>query len=176
MIPGRPLDNRGGAGGSSSRARPLRVCLVSGEYPPDEGGVADYTALLAAELARAGHAVEVLTSGRGRGAAAAATAKGGPLVLRSMPRWDLWTPRRVASCVGRTRPDVVHLQYQTAAFDLSPWVAAVPWWLGRRRGAITAVTYHDLLVPYLFPKAGPLRQWVTWVPARHADLTVATNV
>lgn len=39
-----------------------------------------------------------------------------------------------------------------------------------------AWTYHDLLVPYLFPKAGPrLRRWVTEKPAQSAQLAVVTN-
>jgi glycosyltransferase involved in cell wall biosynthesis len=36
-------------------------------------------------------------------------------------------------------------------------------------------TFHDLRVPYLFPRAGPLREWVTRVLARASDATVVTN-
>jgi glycosyltransferase involved in cell wall biosynthesis len=46
----------------------------------------------------------------------------------------------------------------------------------QRRGLRVAWTYHDVLVPYLFPKAGQrLRRWVTDWPARVCDLTIATN-
>jgi glycosyltransferase involved in cell wall biosynthesis len=38
------------------------------------------------------------------------------------------------------------------------------------------VTFHDLKVPYLFPKAGPLRDWVVTLLARHADTVIATNL
>ncbi len=38
-----------------------------------------------------------------------------------------------------------------------------------------AWTYHDLLPPYLFPKAGPLRARVTERPATRADLVIVTN-
>ncbi len=37
------------------------------------------------------------------------------------------------------------------------------------------VTFHDLRVPYLFPKAGPVREWVTRMPARSSDAVIATN-
>jgi glycosyltransferase involved in cell wall biosynthesis len=37
------------------------------------------------------------------------------------------------------------------------------------------VTFHDLKVPYLFPKAGPLRAWVVTTLARHADAAIVTN-
>ena len=43
----------------------MRVCLVSHGFPPHERtGVEVYTAALAAELARQGHAVEVLAPRR----------------------------------------------------------------------------------------------------------------
>jgi glycosyltransferase involved in cell wall biosynthesis len=37
------------------------------------------------------------------------------------------------------------------------------------------VTFHDLRVPYLFPKAGPLRRWVVDELARRCDLAITTN-
>jgi glycosyltransferase involved in cell wall biosynthesis len=51
---------------------------------------------------------------------------------------------------------------------------AVGRWCGK--GYSVAWTYHDLLVPYLFPKAGSrLRNAVTMRPAHVADLTIVTN-
>jgi glycosyltransferase involved in cell wall biosynthesis len=71
--------------------------------------------------------------------------------------------------------DWLHVQYQTGAFAMHPAINVAPaWW--RRQGLRVAWTYHDILVPYLFPKAGSfLRRWVTDLPARQCDLTVATN-
>jgi glycosyltransferase involved in cell wall biosynthesis len=37
------------------------------------------------------------------------------------------------------------------------------------------VTFHDLKVPYLFPKAGPLRDGAVTLLARHSDAAIATN-
>jgi glycosyltransferase involved in cell wall biosynthesis len=37
------------------------------------------------------------------------------------------------------------------------------------------VTFHDLRIPYLFPKAGPVREWVTRHLARTSDAVIATN-
>jgi len=39
----------------------------------------------------------------------------------------------------------------------------------------TVVTFHDLKVPYLFPKAGPLRWWVNLALARWSDAVIVTN-
>jgi glycosyltransferase involved in cell wall biosynthesis len=36
-------------------------------------------------------------------------------------------------------------------------------------------TFHDLRVPYLFPKAGALRGWITFELARASDAVIATN-
>ena len=42
-------------------------------------------------------------------------------------------------------------------------------------GSPTVVTFHDLLAPYLFPKAGRLREWANQLLARSATTVVATN-
>jgi glycosyltransferase involved in cell wall biosynthesis len=67
------------------------------------------------------------------------------------------------------------VQYQAGAFSLHPAINFAPaWW--QRQGRRVAWTYHDLLTPYLFPKAGKrLRRWATEAPARVCDLTIATN-
>ena len=41
------------------------------------------------------------------------------------------------------------------------------------RGSCT--TFHDLRPPYLFPKAGPLRDYVTHRLARASDAVIGTN-
>jgi glycosyltransferase involved in cell wall biosynthesis len=56
------------------------------------------------------------------------------------------------------------------AINLLPWrLRALP-----RRPAVV-VTFHDLLEPYLFPKAGPARRWITQRLARDADAVIVTN-
>jgi glycosyltransferase involved in cell wall biosynthesis len=68
--------------------------------------------------------------------------------------------------------DVLDVQYQAAAYGMHPAINVVPRDRGRPR---VAVTFHDLKVPYLFPKAGPLRQGVVWMLARRADGVIVTN-
>jgi glycosyltransferase involved in cell wall biosynthesis len=72
---------------------------------------------------------------------------------------------------------VIHVQYQAAAYAMHPAINFWPWRV-RRLGAgrpRTAVTFHDLKVPYLFPKAGPLRRWVVNELARRSDAAITTN-
>jgi glycosyltransferase involved in cell wall biosynthesis len=74
------------------------------------------------------------------------------------------------------------MQYQAAAYAMHPAINLFPrrLRLGHRPGQdipqpLAAVTFHDLKVPYLFPKAGPLRSWVIEELARSSDVAVTTN-
>ncbi len=150
----------------------MRVALISGEYPPMRGGVADYTALLAAGLVRFGVEVSVLTSTRVSGTFTTTS----PQVFPWVESWDarVWT--RVRDHVARLRPDVLHVQYQTGAFGMSLGVNLLPW-LNRlvpHRPRLV-VTFHDLKEPYILPKLGRLRHLATHILAAGADAVVATN-
>ncbi|MCI0478185.1 MAG: glycosyltransferase family 4 protein, partial [Anaerolineales bacterium] len=99
-------------------------------------------------------------------------------VLRTIPRWD-WSQRSaLLKTIASTRADIVHIQYQTGAFGMHPMINFLPRFIpppGKKGGVGVAVTFHDLLPAYLFPQAGPLRDWVTFQLARGADAVVATN-
>jgi glycosyltransferase involved in cell wall biosynthesis len=62
---------------------------------------------------------------------------------------------------------------------MHPAINLAPWGWRHSRGGrrfCIAWSYHDLLVPYLFPKAGArLRRWVTELPATDSDLVIVTN-
>ncbi len=148
------------------------VLFVTGEYPPMSGGVGAYTAKLGAELATRGLTVSVLTSVHAK---EEATARIGVTVHPIMRRWGWPIWPCVAQLATRLGASWIHVQYQTAAFGMHPAVNLAPlWW--KRKGLCVAWTYHDLLVPYLFPKAGArLRTWVTEKPAVVCDLTIVTN-
>jgi glycosyltransferase involved in cell wall biosynthesis len=148
----------------------MRILFVTGEYPPLEGGVGAYTAALGSALVAQGAQVGVLTGARAQG-----DHPPGVAVHTEIGRWGPGAPRRAAALAREVGAEWIHVQYQTAAFAMNPAVNfAPPFW--RRRGLRVAWTYHDLLPPYLFPKAGrTLRSWVTRRPAHGADLVVVTN-
>ncbi len=59
---------------------------------------------------------------------------------------------------------------------MHPAINVLPWWLRQQRQyPAIAVTMHDLLLPYLFPKAGLSRRWVTQRLMRDADAVIVTN-
>ncbi|HUT21565.1 MAG TPA: glycosyltransferase, partial [Anaerolineae bacterium] len=95
----------------------MRIVLVSGEYPPMQGGVGDYTREMAREFAAQGHAVWVVVSN----ALATAYAERDALPWRVLPvvedwRWRCWRP--IIDAVREVKPDVVDIQYQAAAYDM----------------------------------------------------------
>jgi glycosyltransferase involved in cell wall biosynthesis len=140
-----------------------------------QGGVADHTAHLAQHLVGLGVDVSVLTS-----IAAASNLQSPVFNLQTYPiitGWGLGCWRQIGRWLAEHRPDVLHIQYQAAAYDLGGWVNWLPWWLRRRRARPRlVVTFHDLRVPYLFPKAGPWRGRSILALARNTDAAIVTNV
>jgi glycosyltransferase involved in cell wall biosynthesis len=160
----------------------LKIGLVTGEYPPMQGGVGAFTQELARALAEAGHEVHVITAQEARPDWAPRRFWGWrdpidlpyALLHPRVRRWWWGAVGVVADVTIRHDLDLVNLQYQAAAFDMRlPAINFLNW---RLRGlAQTIVTFHDLRVPYLFPKAGRLRPAVVSYLARSAAGVVATN-
>lgn len=155
----------------------MRVLFVTGEYPAMQGGVGDYTRRLSQALGLLGSDVHVLTHADAggdhlRAPAAAYEPTVHPRLQR--PGWNLWG--HVRTLVGEVQPDVVHIQYQSAAYGLHPAVNLLPARLHVQHKRLPVVaTFHDLKYPYLFPKAGPLRWQTVLRLARDADASVVTN-
>ena len=142
----------------------MRIGLITGEYPPMQGGIGAYTRILARSLAALGHEVEVLCR--------VGASEDDPTIqlVPSIPTWDMGTIPTIRRWARDL--DVVNLQYQTAAFDMSPFVHFLPDVI---RSTPVVTTFHDLRFPYLFPKAGRLRDWIVAHLARSSDGVIATN-
>lgn len=146
----------------------MRIGLITGEYPPMSGGIADYTAILAQEFAAVGHDVFVLTS-------SAARVEKPPDSVHVSPTVTNWNRAFFGAVNGWAsghRLDVVNLQYQTAAFQMAGLLHFLP---SRFRNTPFITTFHDLRFPYLFPKAGPLRPWIVTQLARRSAGCIVTN-
>ena len=149
----------------------MRILFVSGEFPPMQGGVGDYTSALARALSDLGATVAALTS-----------AKAAPLpdervrVFPTVRRWGWGSLDAVARTAKTWGADVVHAQYQAAAYGLGMPIHLLPAYLRLRLPrACRAVTFHDLKLPYLFPKAGPARKWAVARLMRDSDAVIVTN-
>lgn len=154
----------------------MKALLVTGEYPPMRGGVADYTAYLAAGLRRQGVEPLVLTSTRARAAGPSGIPSAAPPASHYTSTWGFPMWRRTVDVIRATTPDVVHVQYQAGAYDLHVAVNLLPLRLRAIRGRPrVVVTFHDLKFPYILPKAGPLRPLSVRLLARSADAVIVTN-
>jgi glycosyltransferase involved in cell wall biosynthesis len=152
----------------------MHILFVTGEYPPMRGGVGAYTAELGRALLSLGVQVSVFTS-LGMNPQARTDSSFYPQSYPQVHQWGWSTVGKIARFAHQLGADWLHVQYQTAAFQMHPAINFAPY-LWRRWGLRTAWTYHDLLVPYLFPKAGRfLRRWVTERPAFAATFTTVTN-
>lgn len=155
----------------------MRILFVTGEYPAMQGGVGDYTRRLSQALGALGADVHVLTDIDAGGdhlrvPAAAFEPTVHPVMAQA--GWDLWGYVRRA--IRDVRPEVVHIQYQSAAYSLHPAVNYLPLYLRITPGRPRVVTtFHDLRFPYLFPKAGPLRWQAVLALAKYSDAAVVTN-
>ncbi len=142
----------------------MRIGLITGEYPPMQGGIGAHCAVLARQMKSQGHTVTVFTDPQARDAEIPLTSASnvwGWRTLRAVKRWTV-----------RERLDIVNLHFQTAAFGMSAWVHFLPEFL---RPLPVITTFHDLRFPYLFPKAGSLRHWIVMRLARASAGVVATN-
>jgi polysaccharide biosynthesis protein PslF len=147
----------------------VKLCLVSAEYPPAPGGVGDYTACLATALQSQRCTVEIIASRTNAPAPSA-------LPRHSVGGWGWGCWQAVARIVRATRPDLLHIQYQTGAYRMHPAINLLPLAL-RAQGLQlpVVVTCHDLRLPYLLPKAPWLRRYVTTRLLADADALVVTN-
>jgi len=149
----------------------MHIGLVTGEYPPDEGGIGDFTYRLALALSEQGHSVRILTD---RSATGALGDTPQLAVDRLAANWGWGCPKLIRNWAVSTQADIVNIQYEAAAYDLRSSVAFAPRLLSHQALPVVT-TFHDLLPPYLFPKAGGLRKRVVWMLARNSTALVVTN-
>jgi glycosyltransferase involved in cell wall biosynthesis len=131
------------------------ILFISGEYPPDVGGVGDYTARLQVALKDRDWHSDVLTR-------------------RHVRRWDARSFIRLLRFAPHS--GIVHIQFQAGAYGLLGDVCLMPALLRRARRRVCSVTtFHDVRVPYLFPRAGGLRRRAVELLARTSDAVVAAD-
>ncbi|MDX9954319.1 MAG: glycosyltransferase family 4 protein [Anaerolineae bacterium] len=150
----------------------MRIAIISGEYPPLEGGVGDFTQTLGLELLRQGHELHILTGKQG---AATVSEEEGLTIHRCIKHWGFSAYAQIARWIANVQPDVINIQYQPAIYEMKGAIHLLPRWQQRRFTQPLITTFHDLRVPYLFPKAGRLREWAVLQLAKHSQGVILTN-
>ncbi len=144
----------------------MRIGIITGEYPPMQGGVGAYSQILAGELARQGHTIHVLSRVETNEDNAAVQ------LANTVQSWGAGSLQTVNRWAQDNHLDILNLQFQTAAFGMSPWIHFLPD-VVRQMPVVT--TFHDLRYPYLFPKAGMLRDWIVNHLAKASAGIIVTN-
>lgn len=144
----------------------MRIGIVTGEYPPMVGGVGAYSHILAKQLILQGHSVSIFSS------AGAESQDAAIKVSNKANRWGMGSLNAIRKWAVAQRLEIINLQFQTAAYDMSPWIHFLPDVTGK---IPVVTTFHDLRYPYLFPKAGRLRDWIVMRLARASAGVIVTN-
>lgn len=145
----------------------MRVGFVAGEYPPMQGGVGAFAREIALAMVSLGHDVQVIT--RKEVPSGDDGIQIAPLIGH---RWGWNSLRSITKWAAQSDIDVLNIQFQTAAFNMHPSIHMLPAVL---RSTPAIVTFHDLRVPYLFPRAGSVREQLVRKLARDADAVIATD-
>lgn len=123
----------------------IRVCFVTGAYPPAVCGVGDYTASLCGALAKQGLEVSIVTSSY---LGIPRQESGNPKIFPIIKSWHLHQARNAMRAICQTEPDVVvfqipHLEYRRRILCnlLIPLVKAC------RPSARIVVTFHEMIEP-----------------------------
>src|SRR5258708_10760392 len=146
----------------------MRIGFVTGEYHPMQGGVGAFKRELALALISQGHEIAVLTDQR-----VPSDNRNGINVSCRVASWNRASLFAVRQWVRDNRLDMVNIQYEAAAFKMSQLIHFLPRLIGR---VPVVTTFHDLLVPYLFPKAGSLRFTALLTLARSSNGVIVTNL
>ena len=148
----------------------MNIGLMTGEYPPMQGGVGDYTHALAHALAALKVEVHIFT----RSDRSAVYRPPSAIVVHPViKRWSFPALLQIRSLAQSLNLSILNVQYQAAAYGLSAPIHFLPDIVGSETK--TVVTFHDLRIPYLFPKAGPLRPWAVTHLARSASGVIVTD-
>ncbi len=140
----------------------MKIGLISGEFPPMPGGVGHFSRILAEVIQAQGHSVRVLSR---------TGSNCDTLEITGVSGWGLKNIPQIKAWADDHALDLINVQFQTAAYDMSPWIHFLPALLDQP----IVTTFHDLRHPYLFPKAGRLRDWAVTHLAGSADGVIATN-
>ena len=143
----------------------MRIGFITGEYPPMQGGIGAYTDILSRRLQQRGHDIFIFSQH-------GTIEQNSSIHLTNIiSDWGIGTQFEIKNWAETYQLELINLQFQTAAFDMSPWIHFLPQILSTP----FVTTFHDLRFPYLFPKAGKLRNWIVMHLAKSSEGVIVTN-
>lgn len=105
----------------------IKICIISGDFPPTKGGLADYTKYLFDKLE------EIL----GRNNVFLITTSSNfcefsvknKNILNIIDRWNFGGVVKIVKVIKKLNPDIVHIQYPTDNYGYNPGINFLPFFL-----------------------------------------------
>ena len=153
-----------------------KICIISPSYPYMHCGIGDYTAQLINSLIDSDLQIGVITSSHEKiRQFVKSQANSKILVFPVIKRWDFLGIFALYRKIRDFRPDILHIQYQWWLYHRKLMITLLPLFLKiLRKKLFIITTFHDLMGPYLFPKAGPLRKLPIMMLALFSDKIITT--
>ena len=142
----------------------MRLCLVTGAFPPQRCGIGDYTECLGRHLAGMGVEAHVVTSIHRSGGRHAALK-----LHRIIRRWNFVGAIRLLSALRKIKPDVVHLQFPSVEYGRVAWLSLMP-------GILRALKYKVVLTLHEYTIAQRLSRARQLAMAAAATEVITTNL
>ena len=137
----------------------MKIHLISAALPPQRDGIGDYTACLAAEMARLA-SVTVLTGAPNPAPIC------GAVVKAAFSAQDSASVRRIAEFIAADKPDWALLQYNPFCYGRWGLNLHLPETMRRLRrvspGTRVAVMVHEPFVPIITPQFAVMSTWQRW--------------
>ncbi len=147
----------------------MRVCFISGSYPPIRCGIGDYTQKLTTALAKQGVSVSIITSRAG----VAASNDGKVTVLPLVSQWNAAARAEILAQLKLTRPQLVNIQYPTQLYGRDLNINLLPTFIRRQTRIPVITTVHEFST---YRGAGKLRVGLSGLTSNRIIVTDQTNL
>lgn len=155
----------------------MKICIISASFPNMHCGVGDYMAQLVNSLKDFNLEIAVITSAQEKiKQFANSQSLINVTIFPIMKRWGFLNIFTLCRKIFEFKPDVIHIQYQWWMYHGKTMIALLPLLLKiLKKDCFIVTTFHDLMGPYLFPKAGRLRKLGIKALAEFSDKIITTN-
>ncbi len=147
----------------------MKVCFISGSYPPIHCGIGDFVQRLATTLAEQGVSVQIVTSKKG----VSAQRDGAVTIRPVVRRWDLSALPAILAEVRALAPDIVNIEYPTLRYGRQPLVNLLPIFIRARLHIPIITTVHEFST---YQCLGKWRVGLSVVTSDQVIVTEPTNL
>jgi len=128
----------------------LKIYMISGDYPPCKGGLADYTKCLIDELEEksAKNKIFLITTTLKQDI----ISKKNKNILEEVKQWNLLGMIKTIRILKKHKPDIIHIQYPTAQYKKNIAINFLPLFLKLFTSVPVILTLHEFSNKSIFGK------------------------